>query len=470
MAAPIGPKQAYDIATAVPDAPKSADAPKPQDAAGATTSAAAGVPPPAAQPPAVAPPVDTRPPWRPPVTTRLKDTALNSSFEKSPPKTPLSLGVQGPPVAAARYALARLGHTRSQVSSTFDADTETAVKSFQKDHRLEPSGVVDEATLEELDKAAAGVRWDTLPQEAQQNPMGYLRDFKARGMTTPITVKDTSKPIDWQHPEIQEAYGNFVADYWKVSKDVRLEADCKNLSLHFMDGFRDKVQQDLGVRLPMPRNGDKQLVEQKWAVTTAQAREVSPGEKLFNRFDELGAARSLYEGYREIEPLDPSVGLHVGINVTYPDTGARDVARVVAPRSPPIDNKGDDKVAEVPIQELRPGDLIFMDHQSDGKYDHVVNVVGVTRREDGTVSQLVIATGAFHDMKDDLGSTTPRGWMDVNNFTEEVTVNVGPDGRIQDSSVTWSSEPAYLKEPRFSHQNALMDLAEKGQVFVGRWG
>ncbi len=335
--------------------------------------------------------------------------------------------------------------------------------------QLEPTGSVDEPTLAALDGAAAKVDLRS-PAELAADSLAYLRDFKARGVTSPISVSDRSRPIDWQHPEIQTAYGNFVRDYWKVSKDNKVEADRKNLALHFMDGFRAKVQEDLGVKLPMPKNGDKTLTEQQWAATTTAKPDVSPGDALFNRFDALGSARTGDEGHQLVEPLDPRAGLHQGVNLTYPNTGARDVAAAVAPRGTSIDNKGDDAVAEVPINELTPGDMIFMDHHSDGKYDHVVTVVDVARRPDGTVSGLTIATGAFHDMKDDDGRTRPRGWKDVNNFTEEISVDVGVDGRITGSKVTWASEPSYLKEARFSHKNTLMDLAEKGQVFVGRWG
>lgn len=403
----------------------------------------------------------------------FKDAALDNAFTQGP-TSGLGAGATGKPVVAVQYALARLGYPVGKVDGDFGPGTERALKAFQRKQGLPETGAVDEATLKALDGALAAQ--DLRPPAAQAaDPMAYLRDFAARGLTSPIVVEDKTKPIDWRHPEIQKAYGEFVGQFWRVSKENKVEADCKNLALHFMDAFRAKVKQDLGVALPMPKNGDKQLPEEGWTVTTAERNTFTQadGKKVvrqFSRASDLETVRPGYDLEEGVEALDPKASLLQGVNVSYGTVGAKDVAAAATPRLLGTDNGGDESVAEVPLQKLQPGDVIFIDHTGDGAFDHVLNVVGVKRREDGTVSKIILATGSFDDMKDADGSTRPRGYFEVNNYTEEITVDVGQDGRISDSRVTWSSEPSWVVSPRYSHRSTLMELRPGGKIMVGRWG
>lgn len=404
----------------------------------------------------------------------FKDAALDSAFTQAPPSRPVANGSTGKPVVAVQYALARLGYPIGKVDGEFGAGTERALKAFQKKHGLPESGVADEATLKALDGATTAQDFRA-PAAREENPLAYLRDFQARGLTRPITVQDRSNPIDWQHPEIQKAYGEFIGEFWRVSKENKVEADCKNLALHFMDGFRAKVKQDLGVDLPMPKHGDKQLPEEGWTVTTAERRTFTMagnGKQAtqFSRASELEQVRPGYELQKGVEALEPKASLLMGVNLSYGTVGAKDVAAAATPRLRGMDNGGDQWVPEVPLQKLEPGDVIFLDHHGDGAFDHVVNVVGVKRREDGTVAKLILATGSFDDMKDADGSTKPRGYFEVNNYAEEITVDVAPEGHITDSRVTWSSEPGWVVAPRYSHRSTLMELKPGGTLFVGRWG
>lgn len=66
--------------------------------------------------------------------------------------TPPSLqqGDDGPPVSALQLALAALGFDVGSVDGSFSDMTATAVSQFQESQKLDPSGVVDDATWEVL--------------------------------------------------------------------------------------------------------------------------------------------------------------------------------------------------------------------------------------------------------------------------------------------------------------------------------
>jgi len=57
----------------------------------------------------------------------------------------------------------------------------------------------------------------------------------------------------------------------------------------------------------------------------------------------------------------------------------------------------------------------------------------------------------------------------VNNYSEEVTVRFGTNGRVTSSEVTWSSEPAYVSAKRYGAHNTLMELRPGGELFLARW-
>jgi hypothetical protein len=82
---------------------------------------------------------------------------------------------------------------------------------------------------------------------------------------------------------------------------------------------------------------------------------------------------------------------------------------------------------------------------------------------------MVLATGSYDDMKDANGATAPNGLGEVNNYAEEVTVSFDAAGKVTSSKVTWSSEPSWLVDGRYSARTLLMELRPNGRISVGRW-
>ena len=230
-----------------------------------------------------------------------------------------------------------------------------------------------------------------------------------------------------------------------------------------MDQFRAKLKADLGVQLPLPTG----LPASTWVAASP-----SNPKDFFSRFETLPAVRPGYENAQVIQRLDPKASMLAGINVRYGGVDANMASRAVKvtiPWSAERDNAGDSKTPELPVGELNPGDVIFIDHTGDGRVDHMANVVKVQRDAEGRVTQLVLATGSFDDMKDADGSTAPGSLGEVNNYAEEVTVQLDAAGKVTSSKVTWSSEPGWLTEPRYSARTLLMELRLGGTIAVGRW-
>jgi peptidoglycan hydrolase-like protein with peptidoglycan-binding domain len=394
------------------------------------------------------------------------DAALRSAFPQGL-AAELRSGARGPQVVAVQYALGRLGYLTALADGLYGAKTAAAVSAFQREARLPETGTVDARTLGALDRALASYQPEP-PAARAANPLAYLSDWAGLPGLSKIEIRDRSRPIDWSHPEIQAAYGKFVGEYWEVMKANRVEADCKTLALFFMDQFRAKVKADTGAALPLPSSREGRIPPGQWTAATA-ARPLG----FFDRFSKLPKVRPGYSAAQEIQKLDPKQSMIFGVNLRRAGVDANAVARAartVTPWDPARNNGGDETRAEVPLQDMKPGDIVFIDHTGDGKFDHTVNVVGVERDGGGRVTRLKLAVGSFDDMKDADGATAPRGLHEVNNYAEEVTVDVGPDGRIAGSAVTWSSEPSYLVAPRYSARTTLMELRPGGRLKVARWG
>ncbi|HVE83202.1 MAG TPA: peptidoglycan-binding protein [Myxococcales bacterium] len=400
----------------------------------------------------------------PPGPGTLKDAALRNAFGDGAELFPPTDG--SPQAVALEYALGRLGLLGRTGHGAFDGAAQEALASFQAAHALPATGKLNRATLDTLDSALAALPRE-VPAVRSGDPMKYLSDFDARGLSK-VAVHDRSRPVDWSHPEIQAAYGKFVGEYWDVMKENRVETDCKTLALVFMDQFRGKVKRDLGVELPLPKSEEGRVPPLQWKAATAQKT-----LGYFSRVDALPHVRDGYAQARAIQKLDPDASLIPGVDLLAPEIDANMVgraAKTVVPWDPARDNKGDRSRPEVPVDQLRPGDLIFIDHTGDGRWDHTINVVKAERDADGHVRKLVLAVGSFDDMKDSDGSTAPRGGFEINNYAEEVTVDLDASGKIVRSETTYTSEPQYLVKPRYSATNTLMELRPNGRIKVGRWG
>jgi peptidoglycan hydrolase-like protein with peptidoglycan-binding domain len=390
----------------------------------------------------------------------LKDAALKSTFSTAG-SVPLARGTNGDRAVAVQYALARLGLEVGTVDGKFGPGTERAVKAFQTQAGLPSTGVVDAATLAALDAKAGALDLRT-PAEKSGDPLTYLSNA-ALSLPKLAPLTDRTKPADWSHPEIQKAYGEFVAAYWEQCKANRVECDCKTLSLFFMDQFRGKVKADLGVQLPKPAG----LPNATWTAATP-----SNTRGFFSRFETLAKVRPGYDTAQALQRLDPKASMLAGVNVRYGGVDANMAARAVKVTQPwtaARDNGGDQRVPELAVQQMNPGDVIFIDHTGDGRNDHMANVLKVERDAAGKVKSMVLATGSFDDMKDADGSTAPNSLGEVNNYTEEVTVTFDDAGKVASSKVTWSSEPAWMVESRYSARTLLMEMRPGGVISAGRW-
>lgn len=385
-----------------------------------------------------------------------KDAALKNGLPAA--ALPVKRGANGDAAVAVQYALARLGVEVGTVDGQFGPGTERAVKAFQTSAGLTATGVVDAATVMALDAklAATDLR---VPAARSGDALAFLQ----KAAVELPKLSPLSGPATWSNPAVQQKYGEFVAAYWPVLKDNRFESDCKTLSLFMMDAFRVKVQSDLGVTLPKPKG----LPDVKWDVGTA----ANP-RGYFSRFENLRTVRPGYEHAQAIQRLDPNASMLAGVNARYPNVDANMASRAVSVTAPwdlAHDNGGDESIPEVPVQSMKPGDVIFIDHTGDGHVDHMANVISVNRDAAGQVTSMVLATGSYDDMKDANGATAPNGLGEVNNYAEEVTVSFDAAGKVTGSKVTWSSEPSWLVDGRYSARTLLMEMRPNGRISVGRW-
>jgi hypothetical protein len=389
-----------------------------------------------------------------------KDAALKNAFSAAD-ALPLARGTNGDRAFAVQYALARLGVPVGTVDGKFGPRTERAVKAFQTSAGLPATGIVDANTLRALDAKVSTLDLRT-PAEKSGDPLKYMAEAAVKTKRLP-EISDRSKPIDWNHPEVQKAYGSFVGEYWEQMKANRVEADCKTLSLFLMDQFRTKVKADLGVQLPRPAG----LPNTSWVGATS-----ADPKGFFSRFETLSQVRPGYDHAQTLQRLDPTASQLAGLNVRFAGVDANMASRSIKLSSPwdvARDNAGDQLKPELPLEKLNPGDLIVIDHTGDGRNDHMANVVKIERDAAGKVTSMVLATGSFDDMKDADGSTAPNSLGEVNNYCEEVTVKFDASGKVTSSQVTWSSEPSWLVESRYSARTLLMEMKPNGTIASGRW-
>lgn len=394
-------------------------------------------------------------------TGALRDVALANAFGTTA-RFPIQNGNRGPQVVALQYALGRLGWLLSTIDGSFGNITKAAVQAFQNSAGLPATGLVDRATLEAIDQRVSQTDL-RVPAARFAEPFDYLSDFSRFSLST-VTVSDLTRPLDFSHPEIREAYGRFCAEYWPVMKENRIECDCKTISLFLLRQFRAKAKQDLGVELPMPSRNGTRLANTSWTSST--------GERTggyFSRFSTLPVIRPGYSGAIEIQKVDPTHSMLYGINIRQNGLNADAVSRVVDRVIPGTNNRGNTTKPEIDVNALHLGDTIFMDHKGDGRFDHAMTVVGLERDGQGRVTNLTLAIGSFDDMKDANSDTPPRGPAEINQYAEELQISFDSAGGILGSGTTWTSEPAYIAKPRYTPQNTLMELRAGGTIFVGRW-
>ena len=280
-----------------------------------------------------------------------------------------------------------------------------------------------------------------------------------------IRVEGSEENITWDHRVLQEAYGRFVADYWEVMKDNLVEGDCKNIALFMMDQFRKQLKEDTLIDLPHPVLGTGRP-EKRWIVATADKT-----TGLFSHMDKLRVGRYDYPAMKKVQKLDKAHSMIYGVNVHYPEIRTDRVAKSTKrlfdwDRS--FENWGDTRKPEVPVNQLAPGNMIFIDHTGNGSYDHAVTVVKVEKDSNSRVRRLTLATGSYDDMKDNSSATTVT-YKALNPYAEEVIVDLDTNGRITNTQVSYSSEPSYIVKTRYRAVTTLMERKRGGVLIVGRW-
>lgn len=282
-------------------------------------------------------------------------------------------------------------------------------------------------------------------------------------------VGKVDTPLGWDNPTIQDAYAAFLQDRWAQWKANREEADCKTMALKMMHDFRDFYKAQTGIQVPDPIPPEHRG---KWVTRTPD----SPGHLPTHVPDNPAKVRKSYRKhvgkptiagpnhfYKDI------TASAVALYVTRPITERNGVPTVVPyqrTKSGEAENWMYPQAGTLLLnpEALRPGDLIFQNHGSNGqpdhRADHAMHVMRVERDpESGKVKRLVIAMGTFDDMKDSDPKTRPDIKL-VNNYSLEATIEFGADGDIQDCQITWQSDP-YLE---------LMDAQNPGdRIDLGYW-
>jgi len=166
--------------------------------------------------------------------------------------------------------------------------------------------------------------------------------------------------------------------------------------------------------------------EKDWIVATADKT-----TGLFSHMDKLRVGRYDYPAMKKVQSLDKEHSMIYGVNVHYPeirtDTVAKSTKRLFDwDRS--YENWGDTSKPEVPVNNLAPGQMIFIDHATIVTYKA------------------------------------------LNPYAEEVIVDLNANGRITNSTVSYSSEPPYLVKTRYRAVTTLMERKRGGVLIVGRWG
>lgn len=393
----------------------------------------------------------------------FQDAALRKAFP-SGLNGEIARGANGTTVVALQYALGRLGYLHDLCDGKFGGNTENAVKAFQTANAFPVTGKVNAAMLTKLDSVVARLDLRT-PAMKAADPLAYLSNFRALAMPE-IRLNSTSEVFSWASPAIQTAYGSWVGHYWEVIKQNRVEADCKGMALFLMDQFRKQIREDRFVNLPHPVL--RGAPEKNWIVAT---RDKTRG--FFSRSDNSAQVRrSGYDAVLNVEKLDPEQSMLSGVAVHYPEVSAHHVARActrVWGWNPAFSNGGDASKPEVPVNQLQPGQLIFIDHTGNGSFDHTVNVIKVERDANNRTRKLVLGVGSFDDVRDNSADTEPNSLSQINTYAEEVTVELDTNGHITSSIVSWSSEPDYLVKTRYSARTTLMEQKAGGKLIIGRW-
>lgn len=413
------------------------------------------------------------PETEPTAPNKFKDSSLRKTFDKNF-QGEVKRGNKGEKVVAIQYALGRLGHLDYVCDGDFGGLTQEAVKSFQSvTSTLRVTGTVKKNTLIALDKALSKLDLRVAVIKSGQDPMSFLSSFRQFNLPT-IRIDIRDENVSWDSPDVQKAYGDFVQHYWEALKENRIEADCKALAMFFMDQFRKRMEEETFIRLPLPKSSDGSIGKRKWTVATR-----TDPKGLFRRIAELFFSRRVrvnrpgYAALKKIQKLDPDHAMIYGVNLRYPRTSAHQISRaatVISPWNSAYSNKGNLSKPEIPLNKLKLGYLIFIDHTGNGSYDHTVNVIKIKKDNASRVRQLILAVGSYDDVRDSLAATVVNSLSILNQYCEEVTIDFDEKGYVTRSEVTYSSEPTYVVKTRYSAKTSIMEIKSGGKLKISRWG
>lgn len=273
----------------------------------------------------------------------------------------------------------------------------------------------------------------------------------------------------WLSPQVQDAYGSYVAVRWATWKAHNEEADCKTAAAKMMTDFRTTYEAQTGIQLPDPLKG-----KAKWVLSTDE----SP-KGLTAVVPTKGKVRPEYRDKRGADLIDGPNHRIIGISA---DAVARTATTKVETRDGQAlvyrqKTAGTYPKGHLRINQdlLKPGDVIFQKHAhpNNDTWDHTITVVGVEKDEKGRTSKLTLAIGSFDDLNDANSATPPTGPINLYAYEEQIRFE---NGEIVDSQITWQSDaqlnrldPGSKTSQRIYRAAKLLGVEQKA-IEVHRWG
>ncbi|MCK5902833.1 MAG: peptidoglycan-binding protein [Cocleimonas sp.] len=377
----------------------------------------------------------------------------------------ISFGEQGEQVLAIQYALGRLGHLSAVCDHHFGEQTKAAVTSFQSANPpLAITGDIDEVTLLALDKAVSCLDLRPPVIKSVHDALSFLSNFESLSLPK-IVINPPHTIASWDSLEIQTAYGLFISHYWEILKENRIQADCKALSLFFMDQFRAQLAEDTSFRLPLPHSPNGTIKKRQWLVThkTSNSLLKRVAALSLKNNEQENLSLSHQATLKKIQQLDPDYEHLYGVNLKYPRTSIQNISSVTQ-----LIEVETTKTASLTLDRLKVGHMIFIDFTGEGHYEQIVQVVKIKKDTHQRIRQLTLAVGSCQTNRDPLATTAANSLGIAHHYIEEVTVDLDIHHDIIRSEVTYSSDPSYITASRYTAKQ-LLRISHGGKIKIARW-
>ncbi len=122
-------------------------------------------------------------------------TSTSENGNKSPEKILYEIGSRGPQVSTIQQQLSLLGYYHYPITQYYGTVTEEAVKTFQAEHQLPPTGAIDQRTLTALQNAVKQVRIASLTRSVSNESVTSTR-------TSNTTSQSHSKTSHVHHSSV----------------------------------------------------------------------------------------------------------------------------------------------------------------------------------------------------------------------------------------------------------------------------